>query len=316
MPSASPPLPHHYTPATSPHYTPTAAHSWGRFGFHQHQPAAMFDTTSDLHPQQDYPSTDHIVRPPGFTFPSPAQQAVPPTTRYPSPMSRHPAWAYSGYTQMHSAYSSADARASSFEPSVAHKVWLLECKHCLTFLTNRGMKVRIVRWHAQRAVINARSSPQAVLLLRPHVALYSTDALPVNCSAYSARPPSIESQPNGQQPRTCECLTQTLCCHGCGTNVGYTIVVPVGFLNFTWHPFVSIFTLRHHSVPDAPLQVLQPIASRTVIVLFSIRQSSTLPRDTTPGVNPGFYLPTPSGRRHHRHSQTPPGLHSLSSLRR
>jgi len=71
-----------------------------------------------------------------------------------------------------------------------------------------------------------RSSPQAVLLLRPHVALYSTDALPVNCSAYAARPPSIESQPSQQQPRTCECLTQTLCCHGCGTSVGYTIVVP------------------------------------------------------------------------------------------
>ena len=243
MPSTSPPLPHHYTPATSSHfsdYTPVAAHSWGRFGFHQPQPAAMYDTTSDLHSQQDYPSTDHIVPFPSF---SPVQQAVPPTTRYPSPMSRHPTWSYSGYTQLHSAHTPVGARASSFEPPIAHKVWLLECKHCLTFLTNRGMKVRVVRWYAQRPVIKGRSSPQAVLLLRPHVALYSTDALPVNCSAHSARPPSIASQPNEQQPRTCECLTQTLCCHGCGTSVGYTIVVPVRILNFIWRDyFVSIFT--------------------------------------------------------------------------
>lgn len=205
MPSISPPLPHHYTPTTSSHY-PTAAHSWGRFGFHQDQPAAMYDTASDLYSPQVYASTDHIVPPPGYTFSSPAQQAVPPTTRYSSPMSRHPAWAYPSYTQLHSAQSAVDARASSFESSIAHKVWLVECKHCLTFLTNRGMK--------------------AVLLLRPHVALYSTDALPINCSAYAARSPSTESQPNQQQPRTCECLTQTLCCHGCGTSVGYTIVVP------------------------------------------------------------------------------------------
>ncbi|KAI0268654.1 hypothetical protein BC834DRAFT_820907, partial [Gloeopeniophorella convolvens] len=69
----------------------------------------------------------------------------------------------------------------------------------------------------------------AVLLLRPHVPLYSTDALPVNCSAYSAKPSAPESlrrQTAEQQPRTCECLTQTLCCHGCGSNVGYMIVIP------------------------------------------------------------------------------------------
>jgi len=86
---------------------------------------------------------------------------------------------------------------------------LLECKHCRTFLTNRGMK--------------------AVLLLRPNLPLYSTDALPVNCSAYSARPPSLNSsrpRVNERQSRTCECLTQTLCCHGCGSNVGYMIVFP------------------------------------------------------------------------------------------
>ncbi|KAF8638032.1 hypothetical protein AX16_010664 [Volvariella volvacea WC 439] len=98
-------------------------------------------------------------------------------------------------------------------PPIAHKVWILDCKSCGTFLTNRGMK--------------------AVLLLRPNVSLYSSDALPINCSAYtsnpdalrprtSCNPPSSSSSP----PRTCECLTQTLCCHGCGATVGYMIVIP------------------------------------------------------------------------------------------
>jgi hypothetical protein len=152
MPSASPPLPPHYTPAT-------AAHSWG--SFHQHHPAAMYDT-SDPHSHQDYASTDHFVLPASFTFSSsPAQQVVPPTTRYPSPMSRHPPWAYPSHTQWQSAHSLVDARASSIEPSTAHKVWLLECKHCETFLTNRGMKVRIDRCLVQRPVI-----PKAALLPR------------------------------------------------------------------------------------------------------------------------------------------------------
>ena len=65
---------------------------------------------------------------------------------------------------------------------------------------------------------------QAVLLLRPNVPLFSTDALPINCSPYS----SDREKPTPQAPpRTCECPTQTLCCHGCGTCVGYMIVIPV-----------------------------------------------------------------------------------------
>ncbi|KAI0331182.1 hypothetical protein GY45DRAFT_1336336 [Cubamyces sp. BRFM 1775] len=140
-------------------------------------------------------------------------------------------------------------------PPIPHKVWILDCKTCGTFLTNRGMK--------------------AVLLLRPNVPLYSTDALPINCSAFSPPPeqpssttshaPSLSisstgsssssasggtsstrssisgpsggyqtgdpAQPSATSPerppsRTCECLTQTLCCHGCGNAVGYMIVSP------------------------------------------------------------------------------------------
>ncbi|KAJ6499192.1 FAM72 protein-domain-containing protein [Mycena sanguinolenta] len=92
-------------------------------------------------------------------------------------------------------------------PPVPHKVWILDCKTCGTFLTNRGMK--------------------AVLLLRPNVALYSSDALPINASASDRviSPPACSSS-STHPLRTCECLTQTLCCHGCGNAIGYMIVIP------------------------------------------------------------------------------------------
>ncbi|KAG7098648.1 hypothetical protein E1B28_000564 [Marasmius oreades] len=90
---------------------------------------------------------------------------------------------------------------------IAHKVWIIDCKSCGTFLTNRGMK--------------------AVLLLHPDVALFSSDALPVNCSAYSSNPDVLRPTTSCRPPaRTCECLTQTLCCHGCGAAIGYMIVIP------------------------------------------------------------------------------------------
>ena len=245
-------------------------------------------------------------------------------------------------------------------PPIPHKVWILDCKGCGTFLTNRGMKVSesfrltlicmlcpIPAWtiraspvrgsilasikrslvcvcnlerrcmrcsaslpvignvggvlwyttliplhiysHAhtvdsqvRRGYMHGKGGPslataflpiaaatnetdelpsQAVLLLRPNVPLYSTDALPINCSAFSAEledpahgssasmssatsagpsnsarsstsPPTADlSQPSSssaERPptRTCECLTQTLCCHGCGSAVGYMIVTP------------------------------------------------------------------------------------------
>ncbi|KAF8806438.1 hypothetical protein BYT27DRAFT_7101767 [Phlegmacium glaucopus] len=85
-------------------------------------------------------------------------------------------------------------------PPISHKVWILDCKNCNMFLTNRGMK--------------------AVLLLRPNVSLYSSDVLPVNCS------PFYKSSLSYMTPRTCECLTQSLCCHGCGSTIGYMIITP------------------------------------------------------------------------------------------
>ncbi|KAF8590971.1 hypothetical protein K439DRAFT_1328431 [Ramaria rubella] len=106
-------------------------------------------------------------------------------------------------------------------PPVLQEVYILDCKSCDTFLTNRGMR--------------------AVLLLQPEVPLYSSDALPVNCSANPGPPeyaPLHETRTNYSYSagcpsglptpplRTCECLTQTLCCHGCGNAVGYMVVIP------------------------------------------------------------------------------------------
>ncbi|EUC64211.1 FAM72 protein [Rhizoctonia solani AG-3 Rhs1AP] len=154
-------------------------------------------------------------------------------------------------------------------PVTGHKVYILDCKSCGTFLSNRGMK--------------------AVLLLRPNIALFSTDAMPVNCSPqpitgqqpvqedfekhpqdvtdlvrqtsdastteprvdevlyarYFLPPKSVTMDARPEKttpersadvtnhsgstpplPRTCECLTQTLSCHGCGAGIGYMIVTP------------------------------------------------------------------------------------------
>ena len=116
------------------------------------------------------------------------------------------------------ALSQAQARADSFgrptrsmhqvPPAQSqHRVYLINCKNCGTFLTDRGMK--------------------AVLLLRPHITLYSTDAMP-NCGPLHA--PSRLAEPSApHEPvveRTCDCLTQSLGCYGCGASVGYHIVSP------------------------------------------------------------------------------------------
>jgi hypothetical protein len=247
MPSITPPnLPHNATSANSSRYATATTQvgaistlSWGRFRFHQ--PAAIYDTITGVQYQVHAP-IEHLFAPSSVALPGPAQHPVPSPPQYPSPMSQHPNWVSPNHTQWHPTSSPADAHAAATTSSalrIAHKVWLLECKHCHTFLTNRGMKVRLgpslFYFLSFRAPIL-----QAVLLLRPHVPLYSTDALPVNCSAYSARPNSPPRQTSERQPRTCECLTQTLCCHGCGSSVGYMIVVPVRFLVLICPCFINI----------------------------------------------------------------------------
>lgn len=90
-----------------------------------------------------------------------------------------------------------------------HPVYLLNCRGCGAFLSDRGMK--------------------AVLLLKPHVTLYSTDIMPDNCGPlYPPSPYSLArlDTPEPLVERTCECLTQSLGCYGCGAQIGYHIASP------------------------------------------------------------------------------------------
>ncbi|KAF8893968.1 hypothetical protein BD779DRAFT_1753483 [Infundibulicybe gibba] len=155
-------------------------------------------------------------------------------------------------------------------PQIPHKVWIIDCKSCGTFLTNRGMK--------------------AVLLLRPNVSLYSSDALPINCSAHSASPelarPRATCHPFTSTPlpsRTCECLTQTLCCHGCGSTVGYMIVIPcarctssISATNratnghrFVFHSSEVVGTERHYILNEPGVIPFEPSPAPPPIYTFA-----------------------------------------------
>ncbi|GAA5986040.1 hypothetical protein JCM10908_006381 [Rhodotorula pacifica] len=87
-----------------------------------------------------------------------------------------------------------------------HRVYILRCATCDTFLSDRGMR--------------------AVLLLKPHIILFSTDSAPANSATFWPDGPAHE-----QVERTCECLTSSISCHGCGKTVGYNIVSPCSKCN-------------------------------------------------------------------------------------
>ncbi|SCV71621.1 BQ2448_3209 [Microbotryum intermedium] len=82
-----------------------------------------------------------------------------------------------------------------------HRVYVLNCATCDLFLSDRGMR--------------------AVLLLKPNIVLFSTDASPLNASPVW---PLGTDDPTAE--RTCDCLTSSLACHGCGSTIGYHIVQP------------------------------------------------------------------------------------------
>ncbi|ORY88956.1 FAM72 protein-domain-containing protein [Leucosporidium creatinivorum] len=86
-------------------------------------------------------------------------------------------------------------------PPPVHRVYVLRCASCDTFLSDRGMR--------------------AVLLLKPNIVLFSTDAHPCNASTLAP-----EKQQELAAERTCNCLTSSIACHGCGCTVGYHIVSP------------------------------------------------------------------------------------------
>ncbi|KAF9268958.1 hypothetical protein L218DRAFT_977362 [Marasmius fiardii PR-910] len=179
---------------------------------------------------------------------------------------------------------------------IAHKVWIIDCKSCGTFLTNRGMK--------------------AVLLLHPNVALFSSDALPVNCSAFTSNPDALRPVTSCRPPaRTCECLTQTLCCHGCGAAIGYMIVIPcircTSSITATnratnGHRFVfhssEVSGSERHYVPDEPGVIpfdtawapSPPPAELSASFEQSPSSSTSYEDYTLPThTSPSEYLPTP-----------------------
>ncbi|KAJ6587032.1 hypothetical protein DFH09DRAFT_1142357 [Mycena vulgaris] len=179
-------------------------------------------------------------------------------------------------------------------PPVAHKVWILDCKSCGTFLTNRGMK--------------------AVLLLRPNVALYSSDALPVNCAAYTSNPHVLRpatacpSASSAHPPRTCECLTQTLCCHGCGSNIGYMIVIPCARCTSSisttnratnGHRFVfhseKILGMERHYIPDEAGVVLSDMTP-------ALPPAPALPSYTASALHSGLHHYPSAFHPHHSQS--------------
>lgn len=60
---------------------------------------------------------------------------------------------------------------------------------------------------------------QAVLLLRPSITLFSTDGMPYNCGPLY--PDANDDLGYAEQvERTCDCLTQSLGCFGCGNTIG------------------------------------------------------------------------------------------------
>ncbi|KZW00310.1 hypothetical protein EXIGLDRAFT_169518 [Exidia glandulosa HHB12029] len=116
----------------------------------------------------------------------------------------HPQWwqpPHAGDPYQQHVRSLPDVQLQYVHMPVLHPVFVLSCKHCNLLFSNRGMK--------------------AVLLLRPGLALYSTDAVPRNCKPLAA---AIADESVDEQLRTCECLTQSLHCVGCGEGVGYFIV--------------------------------------------------------------------------------------------
>ncbi|PWN47355.1 hypothetical protein IE53DRAFT_321365 [Violaceomyces palustris] len=140
-----------------------------------------------------------------------ARQSQQAQHQYQSPSSQHPS--SHRYTssppqnyQQESQSSSSSSSSSSREQQ--HKVYLLNCKHCGNFLSDRGMK--------------------AVLLLKPNITLFSTDAAPTTCGPLYS-PSRFSGGADPSEPpleRTCDCLTQSLGCYGCGAQVGYNIVSP------------------------------------------------------------------------------------------
>ncbi|KAI9068351.1 hypothetical protein FKP32DRAFT_1663791 [Trametes sanguinea] len=108
-------------------------------------------------------------------------------------------------------------------PPIPHKVWILDCKTCGTFLTNRGMKTPT---HAPSSSISSNTSASSSGTRSTRSSISGPSGGDVAQHGRSQGQAGSGTSPERPPSRTCECLTQTLCCHGCGNAVGYMIVSP------------------------------------------------------------------------------------------
>jgi len=224
-----------------------------------------------------------------------------------------PSMSNSWHNHQHHHFPSNPYPAAPPPPPIAHKVWILDCRSCGTFLTNRGMKVFVCRANSCLSRTNEQDT-QAVLLLRPNVPLYSSDALPVNCSAYTSNPdvlrPASSCRPAAMSqlpPRTCECLTQTLCCHCCGTTIGYMIVIPVSEI---YIPFIFFRQYYSLSAPAVLHQLPRQTAQRMVTVLSFILARSSARNVITSLMNQVLSLMSRRPLPRHHPWLSPPSRHS------
>jgi hypothetical protein len=87
-------------------------------------------------------------------------------------------------------------------------------------------------------------------------------------------PSSQNAFPLQDAPRTCECLTQSICCHGCGNSVGYMIVKPVcrkrTFISLSINTIISSARDVHRRSPP---QIAQRMAT---VLFFTLAKLRTL----------------------------------------
>ncbi|GAA5882453.1 hypothetical protein JCM3774_001125 [Rhodotorula dairenensis] len=176
-------------------------------------------------------------------------------------------------------YPTPPPRAAERQPQPTtvpiHRVYILRCATCDTFLSDRGMR--------------------AVLLLKPHIILFSTDSPPTNSETFWPDGSALD-----QVERTCDCLTSSINCHGCGKTVGYNIVSPCSKCNASvqkhqrsanHHRFVfhhNEVTARERTYypgeagvtnPIVSLQQLSPAPSRTPTPLSQARDGDAADKD-------------------------------------
>lgn len=83
-----------------------------------------------IYPNPSIPSSSHVRQPHDYNVRMPP--TVPPGPAMTQGSHHHPSWQHQPYVRVPPLVP---------PPPVPHKVWILDCKSCGNFLTNRGMKV-------------------------------------------------------------------------------------------------------------------------------------------------------------------------------